>query len=88
MAQVVESEKNIIRYVANNLSLKLVVIIFLKHRVIASLIGDAYCTEPSSGLGDPCIRFVESFVPEAMPLAATLLRGDIDRLCTDAVLCV
>jgi len=57
-------------------------------RVIDALIGDAYCTEPSSGLGDPCIKFVESFVPEAMPLAATLVRADIDRLCNDAVHCV
>jgi len=69
LAQVIESEKNILR-------------------VIQLLIGEAYCSEESSGLGEPCIKFVEFFVPEAMPLAAQLVRGDTERLCADAVQCV
>ena len=57
-------------------------------RVIELLIGEAYCTEPSSGLGEPCIEFVEFFVPQAMPLIAQLVRTDTDRLCEEAVQCV
>jgi hypothetical protein len=57
-------------------------------RVIDLLVGEAYCSEGSSGLGEPCIKFVEFFVPEAMPLIAQLVRTDTDRLCQDAVQCV
>ena len=57
-------------------------------RVIDLLVGDAYCTESSSGLGEPCIKFVEFFVPVAMPLVAQLVRADTERLCADAVQCV
>jgi hypothetical protein len=56
-------------------------------RVIDLLIGNAYCTEESSGLGEPCIKFVQYFVPEAMPLVAQLVRADTERLCTEAVKC-
>jgi hypothetical protein len=57
-------------------------------RVISLLIGEAYCSEVSSGLGEPCIKFVEFFVPQAMPLVAQLVRSDTERLCADAVECV
>ena len=57
-------------------------------RVIDLLVGDAYCTEESSGLGEPCIKFVEFFVPMGMPLAAQLVRTDTEKLCLEAVQCV
>ena len=54
-------------------------------RVIDLLNGDAFCTEPSSGLGQECIDFVVDFTPKAMPVMSELFLDQMPIFCGDVL---